>query len=191
MAGSAPLWSGAMSPSTRLLFSAVARCSLQPGPVLAAQVAHALLPSPLPLTLLLPLFSFIHPIPFLFLEERELLGKLRYLAGIRCELGKTALPWSQCLAPCAGPLGPGPQVQAPQVWVSRCGVPWCCPPRCRPPGASPPVQAPTCGSPGVAPPAQAAPEQALGNAFTRLRELSGPLCLESGGGLGCLHGGVG
>ena len=132
MAGRAPLWSGAMSPSARLLFSAAARCSLQPGPVLAAQVAHALLPSPLPLTPLLPLFSFIHPIPFLFLDEREMLGELRYLAGIRCELGKTALPWSQCLAPCAGPLGAGPQVQAPQVWVPRCGTPWRRLPRSRP-----------------------------------------------------------
>lgn len=139
MAGSAPLWSGAMSPSARLLFSAAARCSLQPGPVLAAQVAHALLPSPLPLTLLLPLFSFIHPIPFLFLEERELLGELRYLAGIRCELGKTVLPWSQCLAPCAGPLGSGPQ-----VWVPRCRSPGA-----DPPGAGPHVWVSRRGAPGA------------------------------------------
>lgn len=54
---------------------------------------------------------------------------------------------------------------------------------------TPQVQAPTCGSPGVAPPAQAAPEQALGNAFPCLQELSGRLCPESGGGLGCLHWG--
>ena len=113
-----------------------------------------------PLTPLLPLFSFIHPVPFLFLEEREMLGELRYLAGIRCELGKTALALapvlsplyrpSRCRPPGAGPQlqaprhrpqaqaprrrppGAGWHVQAPQVWVSRCGAPWCRLSRSRP-----------------------------------------------------------
>lgn len=89
-----------------------------------------------------------------------MLGELRYLAGIRCELGKTALALapvpsplyrpSRCRAPGAGdrrgPRGAGPQlqaprrrppgvgshVQAPQVWVSRCGAPWCRLSRSRP-----------------------------------------------------------
>ena len=44
------------------------------------------------------------------------------------------------------------------------------------------------GPQGWHPLAQAAPEQALGNAFPCLQEVSGPLCPESGGRLGCLHG---
>lgn len=119
VAGSAPLRSGATSPSARLLFSAAAWRSLQPGPRAGCLAAHALLPSPPLLTPLLPLFPFIHPVPFLFLEEREMLGELRYLAGIRCELGKTAL----ALAPVPGPLGRPPKCGPPDVASPGAGCP--------------------------------------------------------------------
>ena len=125
-AGSAPLWSGATSPSARLLFSAAAWRSLARARA-GCRVAHARLPSLLLLTPLLPLFSFIHPVPFLFLEEREMPGELRYLAGIRCELVKTVL----ALASVPGPLGRPPGA-APQAWAPRCGIPWCRLPRGRP-----------------------------------------------------------
>lgn len=115
-----------------------------------------------------------------------MLGELRYLAGIRCELGKTALALAPVLSPLyrpsrCRPPGAGPQLQAP---------------RHRPQAQAPRRRLARAGPPGVGlqvwrPLVQAVPEQALGNASPCLQEVSGPLCPESGGGLGCLHVGVG
>lgn len=52
-----------------------------------------------------------------------MLGELRYLADIRCELGKTAL----ALAPVPGPLGRPPGVASPGAGCPEAGPGQCFP----------------------------------------------------------------